>query len=417
MMKKILFFLFAACVAASVNAQLVVDESGNVAVGYGGTSAIASDFSINSVGQSSATGYVQSVDKTYGLYVKESIPSSAPPVPAKGGGEKTPPVYYQYGVYSTTSPIESNRAYGVYGKSTVSSTLSDGKNYGLYGVASNAQQGGNYGVFGRVSGSRNGAGVYGTSVSTDSIGATVPGRYAGYFNGNVYVNGSIQGTMSMSSDYRLKENIKSLSETHPYSLQTIMQMNPIEFNYKQRILGYDGNGNPEYMYTDDNLTYNHKHFGLIAQELQELFPNLIYEGVMGDGYLSVAYVELVPVLIRAIQELNTKLDETRKAAGVSEDVTPVEAVALRGMKTELFQNTPNPFTENTVIPCTIAEGVATAMLYIYDLNGKQIDQYPIEDRGKTCVTIAGRSLEAGMYLYSLIADGNVVDTKRMILTK
>jgi hypothetical protein len=224
--------------------------------------------------------------------------------------------------------------------------------------------------------------------------------------------------MSMSSDYRLKENIKSLSETQPYSLLTIMQMNPIEYNYKQRILGYDWDGNPQYMYTDDNPTYNHKHFGLIAQEVQELFPNLIYEGAAGDGYLSVAYVELVPVLIRAIQELNAKLDETRKVAGMGdENATPVEAVSMRGVTTELFQNTPNPFTENTVIPCTVAESVGVAMLYIYDLNGKQINQFLVEGRGKTSVTIAGSSLEAGMYLYSLIADGKVIDTKRMILTK
>jgi hypothetical protein len=57
------------------------------------------------------------------------------------------------------------------------------------------------------------------------------------------------------------------------------------------------------------------------------------------------------------------------------------------------------------------------MIYIYDLSGKQIDQYLVEGRGKTSVTISARSLDAGMYLYSLIADGNVVDTKRMILTK
>lgn len=197
-----------------------------------------------------------------------------------------------------------------------------------------------------------------------------------------------------------------------------MQMNPIEYNYKQRILGYDWDGNPLYMYTDDNPTYNHKHFGLIAQEVQELFPNLIYEGVAGDGFLSVAYVELVPVLIRAIQELNAKLDETRQVAGIGgENVTPVEATAMRGMTTELFQNDPNPFKEKTVIACTVAESVRSAMLYVYDMQGKQVAEYPVDGRGKTSVTIEGGSLDAGMYLYSLIADGKVVDTKRMILTK
>lgn len=40
-----------------------------------------------------------------------------------------------------------------------------------------------------------------------------------------------------------------------------------------------------------------------------------------------------------------------------------------------------------------------------------------QNRGEASITIDGGSLNAGMYLYALIADGKVVDTKRMILTK
>lgn len=85
-------------------------------------------------------------------------------------------------------------------------------------------------------------------------------------------------------------------------------------------------------------------------------------------------------------------------------------------QTTLCQNAPNPFTESTTIALSVAEGVTSAMLYIYDLNGKQIAEYPVTERGDTSIVIEGRSLDAGMYLYSLIADGNVIDTKRMILT-
>jgi hypothetical protein len=41
----------------------------------------------------------------------------------------------------------------------------------------------------------------------------------------------------------------------------------------------------------------------------------------------------------------------------------------------------------------------------------------VKERGDATVTIAGNELSAGMYLYALIADGKVVATKRMILTK
>ena len=238
-----------------------------------------------------------------------------------------------------------------------------------------------------------------------------------FFRGDVIATGSIIGSITSRSDYRLKKNIKSLSDTQN-SLEMVMQMNPIEYNLINRQRGEDEYGNPVYTYEGDEPTYTHKHFGLIAQELRDIFPNLVYEGVVGDGYLSVSYTELIPVLIRAIQELKAELDDAKTGGRIMEDdTTPSDAPGMRLMQTELFQNTPNPFNEKTEIPCTIAEGVKKATLYVYDMSGKQISEYPVAERGKTSVSIEGGSLDAGMYLYSLIADGNVIDTKRMILTK
>ena len=84
--------------------------------------------------------------------------------------------------------------------------------------------------------------------------------------------------------------------------------------------------------------------------------------------------------------------------------------------TELYQNTPNPFSENTTISYQIAEDVKDASLYIYDMNGKQIKRFSINERGILSTTINGSDLDAGMYLYSLIADDQIINTKRMVLT-
>ena len=58
-----------------------------------------------------------------------------------------------------------------------------------------------------------------------------------------------------------------------------------------------------------------------------------------------------------------------------------------------------------------------ATVMIYNLEGKQMKNIQVHDRGKVSVKISGSELSAGMYLYALIADGKVVDTKRMILTQ
>ena len=395
-MKKTLLLIFVAAFAASVNAQFVVDYSGKAAVGYdfeNNTNPILSDFAVNSVGSSSATAYINS-DKSHGLHVYQDATSSE-----------------RYGVYSRTIPKASGISCSVVGATYASSQLSGGKACGVYGIAGYAKSGFNYGVLGSLYGDNsNGAGVSGSSYSYDT-GVDTEGRYAGYFKGNVYVTGTVNGMTISPSDYRLKKNVETLPST---TLDDIRKINVVQFNYKQREVE-NADGKMIGLYEEDSPILTHKHYGVIAQELQKIYPDLVIEGE--DGYLSVNYVELVPLLIQSIQELSAKLDEAEKSNARRDEGTTDVADAGNSLKTELFQNTPNPFTENTVIPCTVAETVTTAMLYIYDLNGKQIDQHLVEGRGKTSVTIAGHSLDAGMYLYSLIADGKVIDTKRMILTK
>ena len=50
------------------------------------------------------------------------------------------------------------------------------------------------------------------------------------------------------------------------------------------------------------------------------------------------------------------------------------------------------------------------------MQGVQIKSIQVNNRGKDSEIINGAELKAGMYFYTLIADGQEVDTKRMILT-
>ena len=81
----------------------------------------------------------------------------------------------------------------------------------------------------------------------------------------------------------------------------------------------------------------------------------------------------------------------------------------------LAQNVPNPFTSSTTIKYSIPEN-KTAMIAVFDLNGKMLLQFP-NLRGASQVTINGSSLQAGMYLYTLVVNGEEIITKKMILTK
>jgi len=51
------------------------------------------------------------------------------------------------------------------------------------------------------------------------------------------------------------------------------------------------------------------------------------------------------------------------------------------------------------------------------MQGKQVKRFTLTERGENFLVIEGYELIAGMYLYALIADGQEVDVKRMILTE
>lgn len=96
-------------------------------------------------------------------------------------------------------------------------------------------------------------------------------------------NGTIQ-----TSDLRLKKNIQSL----PYGLSTIMRMSPVQYQWK-------------------NGTDAGTHIGLIAQEVKTLVPEVV-TGDETKEMLGMNYAELVPVLIKTIQEQQAKLAALHK---------------------------------------------------------------------------------------------------------
>ncbi|HEY3251715.1 MAG TPA: FG-GAP-like repeat-containing protein [Ignavibacteria bacterium] len=88
----------------------------------------------------------------------------------------------------------------------------------------------------------------------------------------------------------------------------------------------------------------------------------------------------------------------------------------------LYQNYPNPFNPGTIISFDIPVGTshgAFVRLIIFDITGKQISEVVNRNQaaGKYKVSFSALNLSSGIYFYSLIVDGNVVDTKKMILIK
>ena len=228
--------------------------------------------------------------------------------------------------------------------------------------------------------------------------------FAGNFNGNVVASQYIT-----ASDKRLKNKVEVESDI----LGRIMKLTPVHYVYK----GFKETGL--------NLDATRISHGFIADELAKVFPELVNNFSTIDvknvqQYKAVNYIQLISILTAGMQEQQKQIEALKIEISTSKtfllsNKTAVPA-EIENAAFSLSQNIPNPFTESTIISYNIPANVNRALLAIFDLNGKMLLQYNLV-QGKNQVTIRGSQLPAGMYIYSLIADGAEVVSKRMVLSK
>jgi hypothetical protein len=371
------------------------------------------------------------------------------------------------GVYGLSST-----GYGVHGSSGYLGVYGDGTTFGLYGTSDNGYavfgtSSGSYGVYGRsgyvgVYGSGNSYGVYGYSsagngvraASVNSDGAyftsysaygiragTTHGSYAGVFDGNVYAFGNYYS----SSDKNLKKNIQDFGD----AMSIINKLKPKNYEFR----------------TDDKFASLNlpkgTHYGLVAQDVEEVLPNLVKESPQeigskadepikprsNDGKAPTAateqkvtkvepgkkelmnikgvnYEELIPIIIKGMQEQEAKIESLTQlvnklqGSAVSSGSQNNIAVNFAGLSTaSLDQNIPNPLNNSTSIHYSVPSGSSKALLNITDNNGNTVKQIQLNGMGNGLVNIETSGLSAGTYSYTLIVDGKQIETKKMVIAR
>jgi hypothetical protein len=119
------------------------------------------------------------------------------------------------------------------------------------------------------------------------IGTGSDATYELKVDGDIGATGDI--VAYISSDRRLKENITRISEP----IHKINQLSGYSFEWNE----------------EKQNIYNGKDYGVVAQEVQEIFPELVTE--RESGYLGVKYDRLVSVLIEAVKELSNEVNELK----------------------------------------------------------------------------------------------------------
>jgi len=253
--------------------------------------------------------------------------------------------------------------------------------------------------------------------------------------GYIYVHWTHDYLHSSTSDDRAKENIKRIENP----IEKIKQISAYNYNFKRTIFS-------ENIPEDEISKLTKVQIGFLAQELVATFPELVVIPNSEDELYGIHYNGMIPVLLEAIKEQQVQIENLQvmiaeccqKSPEYSPPRTPNEnnrqdemqdensikttsadenEIQDIGNSAKLFQNIPNPFSVNTEIRFEIPENSVSAKLLIHDMQGAEIKSYTITAKGTGNIIIQGYELPAGMYMYTLLVNNRIVDTKKMILTK
>jgi hypothetical protein len=263
--------------------------------------------------------------------------------------------------------------------------------------------------------------------------------------GDIYSNNNI-----VVSDSRYKTNIVSINRDS--ALAKIRALNGVYYDW-------DIVNNPNHNFETG------RQVGFIAQQVSPVLPEVVSTGL--NGYYGLQYEKITALLVNAMQQLDSLVnvnkhttdslrqrieqccqknnsggsngngngtggnsgngngggtngngnEHTINGKPNNDNVNQLEVQLVNSSAIILNQNVPNPFAEKTVITYFIPDNVNQAQLLFYNDLGEVLKTVEIKEKGKGQLTVYASNLSSGTYTYTLLADGNVVDTKKMVCTK
>lgn len=146
---------------------------------------------------------------------------------------------------------------------------------------------------------------------------------------------------------------------------------------------------------------------MIAQEIQDIYPDLVYEG--GDGFLSVNYVELIPLLIQSIQSLKNEVDQLKGATKSSKRI--ISSLSAKSENDISSISKISVSDKEITIECSIPDAVKNACVLIFDTNGNQYYSKKVIERGHIEINISDLTMDGGIYNCSIMTDEDM-DSRR-----
>ncbi len=167
-----------------------------------------------------------------------------------------------------------------------------------------------------------------------------------------------------------------------------------------------------YTYKDDESQRNH--FGVMAQEVSNILPELVHgDEEMGLG---VDYMSMIPLLIRAVQDQKQTIESLQNEVSelkskISENTELAEVLGIEGERMTIFPN-PSSRVANITLKGNTRGNVS---LEVVNLNGEVVQR--VAGNGSKSAEINTSEMLKGVYFVRYLRDGKVVETKRLLIEK
>ncbi|HTF18551.1 MAG TPA: tail fiber domain-containing protein [Chryseolinea sp.] len=226
------------------------------------------------------------------------------------------------------------------------------------------------------------------------------------------------------SDGRFKRNVNK----NVAGLDFINQLDPVSYTLDKEAIN-------SFLGLSDDLQSDHVearnapelHIGFVAQDVDAIIKKsrFTFGGVQtpleeNDPY-TIRYDEFVVPLVKAVQELTIRSEEQRKEirelkTQLGSDNSTASLNSLAPGNVILFQN--HSTASRIVQLGTDATGqVLHGSITISTLRGSKLKEITINDGSNATIDLSTLEFSPGMYLYTFVADGKVIDTKHLVVTK
>jgi len=223
---------------------------------------------------------------------------------------------------------------------------------------------------------------------------------------SVFGDAFASGGNWIPSDRNLKKDIKPVTD----AIKMVQQLNGVSYTYRSD------------EYPELNLSTQGQ-YGFIAQEVQEVMPEAVQNGVTPEGisdeYIAMNYNMIIPVLAEAIKEQQTIIETLEDRLAELESIVLDRAETGNSYKStqsgiSLKQNRPNPAEGLTTIEYELPQDMTNASLVIYDARGVAVRRFAVA-AGLGTVDYDANEMASGVYFYAIEANGQNLARQKMVI--